>query len=76
MTGQTVYFPPRNSGQWKASVATTGALPSAGNQLWDVRLVQSSQTFFTWNGTAWVSAGGSGGGGGGSSNNYFPSGWA
>lgn len=72
----TVYFPPRPAGTWKGAVATSGDLPSIGNQLNDTRVVAATNSIYRWNGTAWSQVTGGGGGGGGTSiNGYNPSGW-
>ena len=39
---------------WKQPVQTTGNLPSSDNSLGDVRLVLSSKSIYTWDGTAWI----------------------
>lgn len=60
---------------WKAPVTNVVSLPTADNEIGDVRLVISTGELYYWDGSSWVLASGSGGGGG-SSNNFFPGGWS
>lgn len=55
----SINIPGAGSPSWKSPVATSGDLPSTGNQLGDARIVTGENTVYTWNGSSWVSAGGS-----------------
>ncbi len=57
MSGTFVYLPPEGgSVYWQDAVATVGALPAAGANIGESRLVLSNGQIYYWNGTTWVSS--------------------
>jgi hypothetical protein len=55
-----INIPAYGAGSWKSPVATAVDLPTNGNTIGDVRVVQDTGIIYEWSGTAWNEAAGPG----------------
>ena len=55
-----INIPAYGAGSWKSPVATATDLPSNGNTIGDVRVVQDTGIIYEWNGSTWIETAGPG----------------